>query len=364
MDVNLTTPLLKKIRNFLIFFYAVCLVGCKQEEPSKLPDLQYKSGKAIAVTFPRIQSERHYQIYRAGEQHTPVLGEFIPIGNSHRFEPLVPFTAGQSYVIRSGTDSLAGFTVPFPSGTESPVLDAIYPLQDTVPENLLKVYLKFSHPMQAVGKALDFIQIRDNHTGEKLEVFLDLEAELWDDRHRLLTLWLDPGRIKKGLIPNRNLGVPLRAGGSYTLAISGNWRDANSLALGKTYRKTLIVGAPDRRMPDVNLWQIRLPKAGSTHPLELHFNESMDLLLAVDACRITRVKGAMQEGEWDVAKNGYALVFTPSSPWESGEYTISMDARTEDLAGNTFQRLFDTDLERAGAGTSADSVYRNFLITD
>ena len=34
-------------------------------------------------------------------------------------------------------------------------------------------------------------------------IFLELENELWNPEHTQLTLWLDPGRIKRDLIPNQ-----------------------------------------------------------------------------------------------------------------------------------------------------------------
>ena len=41
--------------------------------------------------------------------------------------------------------------------------------------------------------------------------FLDLQPELWNAEGTVLTLWLDPGRIKRDLIPNKELGIPLKA---------------------------------------------------------------------------------------------------------------------------------------------------------
>ena len=38
------------------------------------------------------------------------------------------------------------------------------------------------------------------------------------------------------------------------------------------------------------------------------------------------------------------LVFTPKRQWLSGYYTLEIEPRLEDVAGNNLERLFDKDL--------------------
>ena len=82
---------------------------------------------------------------------------------------------------------------------------AIYPTQDTVPENLLKIYLQFSKPMRE-GQALRHIELLKNNRDTLPGVFLDLQPELWNVDRTTLTVWLDPGRIKRDLQPNGPIG--------------------------------------------------------------------------------------------------------------------------------------------------------------
>ena len=85
----------------------------------------------------------------------------------------------------------------------------IYPTTDSVPLNLLKMTLEFDHPMD---KSRSFDHLSFYSEGEELGLpFLDLQTELWNLERTRLTLWLDPGRIKQGLIPNERDGNPLKS---------------------------------------------------------------------------------------------------------------------------------------------------------
>jgi hypothetical protein len=44
--------------------------------------------------------------------------------------------------------------------------------------------------------------------------FLPVQADFWNADHTRYTLFFDPGRVKQGILPNEQLGRPLRAGGS------------------------------------------------------------------------------------------------------------------------------------------------------
>ena len=71
--------------------------------------------------------------------------------------------------------------------------------------------------MQEVRNSLEYIKVINLNTQKEEDIFLTLETELWNADHTELTLWLDPGRIKKDLIPNQKLGIPIKNGNSYEL---------------------------------------------------------------------------------------------------------------------------------------------------
>jgi hypothetical protein len=62
-----------------------------------------------------------------------------------------------------------------------------------------------------------------------------------------LTLFIDPGRIKRGVLPLEEVGPSLEAGKSYTLVIDREWIDGSGNPLQESFEKTFKVGPPDRR---------------------------------------------------------------------------------------------------------------------
>src|SRR5207244_1417841 len=115
-----------------------------------------------------------------------------------------------------------------------------------LPENQLKFYLHFSAPMSR-GESYRHIQLLDA-AGKPVESpFLELDHELWDPEGKRFTLFIDPGRIKRGLKPREDLGPVLEEGKRYTLVINRAWTDAEDNLLKETYRKTFTVGKPDEK---------------------------------------------------------------------------------------------------------------------
>ena len=91
---------------------------------------------------------------------------------------------------------------PAPEDTSTTEVVAIYPAVEELPVNQLKLYLHFSKPMSE-GWAARAVHVRRADDDEPLAyVFLLMEPELWDPDRRRLTLLFDPGRIKRGLVPN------------------------------------------------------------------------------------------------------------------------------------------------------------------
>jgi hypothetical protein len=79
-----------------------------------------------------------------------------------------------------------------------------------VPENLLRMYVEFSAPMGS-RQAGAFVRLLDRTSGSDTvvdEAFLPVEADFWSSDHKRYTLFLDPGRVKRGILPNRERGRP------------------------------------------------------------------------------------------------------------------------------------------------------------
>ena len=112
----------------------------------------------------------------------------------------------------------------------------VYPTADRLPENQLKFYVVFSAPM-ARGGVYRHINLLDER-GKAVDLpFLELDQELWDKSAQRLTVFCDPGRIKRGLKPREEFGPVLVEGKRYTLVIDTGLEDANGNPLKERFQK-------------------------------------------------------------------------------------------------------------------------------
>ncbi|MCB0665067.1 MAG: hypothetical protein KDC80_04560 [Saprospiraceae bacterium] len=272
---------------------------------------------------------------------TSILGSWAENNDLFYFRPVVPFTDGKTYLVKTASEVLDTFRPELIEYIPSRIL-GIYPSTDTVPENLLKIYITFSRPM---GEQLsgDFITVLNPDGDSLTKVFLPLQPELWNKSRDCLTLWLDPGRIKRDLGPNLWLGTPLVKGQSYKIVIASQWKDQMGYPLASSFEKTFTVREPDRIKPDPRDWRVEIPKSGTRQPLRIHFRESLDFSLLSDCINIFQVDTI--PGKVTISDNQDIWIFTPELDWESGFYKIGIDSRLEDLAGNNMIRLFDEEIK-------------------
>src|SRR5205823_102578 len=80
--------------------------------------------------------------------------------------------------------------------------------------------------------------------------------ELWDPNFQRLTMTFDPGRIKRGLTSNQNIGPPIMEGKRYTLVVDREWPDARGVSMVEGFRKPFRGGAAQRIPPDPKQWRV------------------------------------------------------------------------------------------------------------
>jgi len=273
----------------------------------------------------------------------PIVGNWTKEDQNIYFCPLIPFSENLTYQARF--PNLPYFTFkPIPPKNYTPTkLTKIYPSLAQLPENTLKIYLHFSAPMSD-GNAYDYLHLIQTN-GDTIEApFLDLKPLLWNEDRTRLTLWFDPGRVKRELLRNQKMGAPLEAGKQYTLRISRNWKDANGYSLAEAYHKKIAVGTADRIAPSPKTWETSAPKANTKDPLVIHFREALDHALALKSLKVYTKKGQLVKGEITLSNQEKEWIFTPMNAWIANSYRIQIKAELEDLAGNNLNRLFDTDL--------------------
>lgn len=291
--------------------------------------------KAVAVSIP--DSARGFiGVYLHGSE-TAILGQLILKPDLVFFSPVLPFRPGKSYQIKLSNGVVMPFSIPANRSLKPEILH-IYPTLDTLPENTLKFYIEFSQPMQA-GKSDQFISV-SKQNGEMISPFLNLQPELWNADNTILTLWLDPGRIKKKLLRHEKLGKPLEQGFIYTLEINTDWLSQNGLKLTNSFTKTFIVDDPITVALSLNNWKLSIPEKGTNDPLHIDFGQPLDHQLILETIKINGVSGSLETIDTD-----RSVLFTPKSTWTPGTYQITVDPKLEDLAGNNFHRPFDRDVQ-------------------
>lgn len=281
-----------------------------------------------------------------------ILGNFRTENDCILFEPLIPFTRGLQYEVIVMNKRVGEITIPAPQGDA--VVTQVYPTTDTVPENLLKVYIQFSKPMRE-GVSAQHITLLKNNADTVHGAFLDLQPELWNDTRTMLTVWLDPGRIKRDLIPNRTLGTPLQKGEQYTLYIDSLWTDTQGASLEKTFTKKFIVTSRDSISPQPEQWLLNSPSSGTTDALHINFKASLDYSLLTSALQVQDDRHKIITGSWHTGEKEKSIRFTPAEEWKPGRYTLIIETRLEDLAGNNINRAFDVDINARKENISSES---------
>jgi hypothetical protein len=233
----------------------------------------------------------------------------------------------------------------------------VYPTATALPENLLRLYVTFSAPMNR-GEAwqnLRLLRIADDGSETAVEApFVEIEQELWDASQQRLTILFDPGRIKRGLRPHDEAGPPLTTGGVYRLIVASEWLDAHNQPLALSHEKMLRVGAADRESPNPEDWQLTPPNAGDHDPknrdaVVLAFPESLDRGLLMRLVRVVDSAGERLDGMPETGDGETTWRFVPEAPWTAGDYAIEVDTLLEDLAGNSLRRLFDMPIGEPAA---------------
>ena len=213
-----------------------------------------------------------------------------------------------------------------------------------LPANHLKFYIHFSRPMRPT-ESWEHFSLKDLSTGELVpRPFRHID--LWDEQNRRLTLWFHPGRQKTGVNLNEDLGGILIAGHNYQLLIDPEWKTQTGrpldLSVKKKYAFTVIDA--DHKQPNPNKWELTPPTADTIEPLIISFGEMLDFATAGKAITTCSSNETLiefsQQADWD----GTRVKIFPSKPWAAGDYTIAINPRLEDLAGNSLERPFEVDL--------------------
>ncbi len=302
--------------------------------------------------------QRLLSVYVAtgGKVARPVLGHYGIHGDRVRFQARFPLSPSLKYRVVWQPEELPGTVARSLASTEQivslPAVDLgplvqvtqVFPSADVLPENQLKFYVHFSGPMSQ-GDSYRYIHLLQEDGREVAWPFLELGEELWEETGTRLTVFIDPGRIKQGLIPRQEMGPVLESGQRYVLAIDGDWPDAHGRPLKSGFRKSFQAKQADETQPDPHLWRLTLPDVGSRQPLSIEFREPLDEAMLHRVLNIYDSQGAVVPGEVRVVDHERGWRFTPIIPWPVGSFELRVHHTLEDLAGNSIGRPFEVDLQ-------------------
>lgn len=269
-----------------------------------------------------------------------------------RFTPMFPLDPGRRYnvIFRPAALPVEGLAripeasrqiqMPAAAVTASTTVAALYPTGPEVPSNLLRMYLEFSGPM-GIRTGQDYIKILDAAGAEMPGALLPLDTDLWNADHTRFTFLFDPGRVKRGILPNRAMGRPLQPGVTFTIVVRREWPDAHGMPLASEFRKEYRVGPPIEAALSTGAWRLTTPAAGSREPLRLTFPSPLDHGLVQRALSVVRGAAAVP-GDVSVAGGETEWRFVPRDAWQPGEYAVSVLRVLEDPAGNRIGHAFET----------------------
>lgn len=275
-----------------------------------------------------------------------VQGRYTIEGDYLVFAPYFPFEKGMTYVVRTkNTDinskySYQSFKIGKKEIVDKAEVVSIFPSANELPENLLRFYLYFNTPMKK-GQALKHVQLIDSSGNIDNHAFMEFKQELWSPDGKRLTILFDPGRIKRGVSTNMELGPALLEGKQYQLVISGAWQDVYGQELSINKTKEFVVIKAYRQNIKVEELEIRKPEADSEEILSIHFDRIIDHALVQSMIQIKDENEKVIAGYWQTSEEEKIIQFVPEKNWKKGTYRIIMDNCLEDAAGNNLNNLLD-----------------------
>lgn len=280
-----------------------------------------------------------------------VAGRYTVDSGAIRFTPFLPFEPGRTYTVTFDPRAVPGgalahlqpvtrqLSTPAPSRAAQVHVAGVYPTGPVVPANLLRMYIEFSGPM-GTRTGEDYVSILDARGNALNGALLPLDTDLWNGDRTRFTVLFDPGRVKRGILPNRAMGRPLQAGGAFTIVVSRTWPDAQGQPLASDFRKEYRVGPAIERALDTASWRLTAPAAGSRDALRVTFPAAIDYGLGHRALTIVRAEQAVA-GAVRLEDAERTWLFTPRDAWTAGDYVLLILPALEDPSGNRPGRPFE-----------------------
>ncbi len=262
------------------------------------------------------------------------------------FRPAFRLTPGETYraLLTADNRELArrDWTVPVPEAPSPRVL-SVRPDAAVLPANLLKFYLHFSEPMRESRTVFDHFHLERSDGSRVPDPWR--RQELWSADGTRLTLWVHPGRVKRGVNLREELGPVLEPGHAYALVIEPGMQSLAGRRVETGFRHLFRTGPENHSRPNPAAWSLGVPRAGTSDALEIGFGEPVDHALAARHLSLILMDTAKAvPASAEVLSGNTRVRLHPVSPWSAGPHALAVGPWLEDLAGNTPERVFDHDL--------------------
>jgi hypothetical protein len=271
-------------------------------------------------------------------------GEWTQADGKVIFAPKYPLRPDTRYRVL-GIDKGLDVRTPRATASAKPtVVKHIYPTATEIPDNILRFYIEFSQPMPR-GDAYKYIDVFTDK-GKKVEwPFLQLDDEPWNADQTRLTLFIDPGRVKKGVKPRIDLGPVFTQGTKYTLVINGKWPTLGGQTLGADVRKPLVATQPQSDALEPKNWKLSSP-TGRNSAVSVAFDHPLDHILILRDFEVVDADGKNVPGTAETTNHDSGWIFRPATSWTPGRYNVRIATTLEDVCGNRIGLPFEIDPAR------------------
>jgi hypothetical protein len=303
------------------------------------------------------------------ENPPAIAGKFERQQNQLIFHPRFPLSPSVTYKLNIADALLDGqrldarlLLFELPAIPTQPAADIVevYPTASALPENLLKFYIHFSQPMSR-GEAYERIHLFQGDT-EVTEAFLELGEELWNADQTRFTLFVHPGRIKRGVQPRELKGPPLSDGKHYSLRIDRAWQSAAGQELARGFEKQFDVTHALHEQIDPVKWKLETPRAGTRAPVALDFEAPLDQAMLSRVLDVKFNDGTIIKGSIEIQNQETRWALVPSEPWRIGAYNIEVATNLEDLCGNNLASPFEVKIQNGLAETPESKIAIEFIV--
>lgn len=207
----------------------------------------------------------------------------------------------------------------------------IHPKSPVWPENILRFHLAFEFPMDTEF-ALRFVDLF-RASGERVHgAFVDLPNGLWTTDQKVLTILFHPGRVKRGLRANIDLGRAIQEGERLAIRVSGGMRDAYGNRLGKDVWFEFTTGPAVLTSFEKIQMTYRVNGNDQETAIRIPSDRPIDWLSARSSLFARDANGA--EVPVLVEDDTVGLLLRPESAWPHGTIYVSAGEKLEDSCGN------------------------------